>query len=471
VSEPIAPVEVEIVAGKLSARVYVHEIASLHGTIPCWSYVSEGLAAQRQTEVVFTLRREPGEPDRPEDGFPEDPLRLFASIHELAENGQHVTSGSFAEFGGNGFFGHHLLYVRAQPLVGVVLPSSCLVALLVTSDELRAVREFGTTRLLARLGQASSHYPFPPWADRRRRGLSLEGTFETSLLSKLPRASAHDVHVGLHDNQIVVGVVRSEQASWQARLAQVPETVPLALLTAFDPSADGCLTWVPGQNSPEAFIPPGSDGVRLCGCFIAFLGEQPANGGRLLEDGFVMQLTTDAWQAIRGALISGKELSIPAADDQLSFTLTWRDDVYVSPIDAEAYAAEGHRETSLPSTTGTEPTDRVRSGEIRLLTSEADIAARTSPDALDAFCRAIMGCTERILGNREDQIEVVLRLQCTPKGHGVNLSGRGDAPSEVMEALFEAVKHLPSLPVREGEVVIEVALTISDAALRESSPG
>jgi hypothetical protein len=45
---------------------------------------------------------------------------------------------------------------------GVPLPPSCLAALLITTDELRAVREFGTTRVLARLGQASGYYPFPP---------------------------------------------------------------------------------------------------------------------------------------------------------------------------------------------------------------------------------------------------------------------------------------------------------------------
>jgi hypothetical protein len=462
----IAPVDVEILAGKLAAHVYVHEIASLHEAIPCWSYVSDGLAAHRQTELVFTLRREP---DEPVDAFPEDPLRLFASIQEIAEDGQRITSGSFTEFGGNGFFGHHLLYVKALPLPGVTLPVRCLAALQVTSDELRAARAFGTTRVLARLGQASFHYPFPPWADRRRRGLSLARTFETSVLSKISSMSAHDVHVGMQDNQITVSVLRAEQASWPARLAAVPPDVPVALFPAFDPVADGCLTWVPGQKAPEAIIPPGSDGSRLCGCFLAFVAEQPANSGKLLEDGFAMQLTSESWQAIRGALVEGKELSIPASDDGMSLALTWRDEVYVSPIDPTAYAAEGDQ-THLPIPAGARPADPAKAGELRFLTSETEIAARTSPDALEAFCRAIMSCTERTLGDCHDELAIVMRLECTPQGHGVQLSGRGDAPPEMIDALFEAIKQLPSLPVREGEVVFEVALTIS-AGPRAPSPG
>jgi hypothetical protein len=58
------------------------------------------------------------------------------------------------EFGERRFFDHHVLYVAAQPLPGVALPSPCLAGLLITDDELRAVRTFGPSRLLARLGQA-----------------------------------------------------------------------------------------------------------------------------------------------------------------------------------------------------------------------------------------------------------------------------------------------------------------------------
>jgi len=334
VSEPAAPVDVEIISGKLFARIYVHEIDSQQGAIPCWSYVTDGLTGQQQAELVFTLRRDPGEPS---DGFPPDPLQLFATFYQLAEQGKRVTPGSFTQFGDRNFFGHHLVYARAEPLAGVTLPPDCLAALLVTADELRAVREFGCTRVLARLGQASTYYPFPPWADRRRRGLSLERTFANSLLSKIPRASTQGVSVGVTDNRIIVSALRSEQPSWRERLAQLPENVPFALLTALDPTANGCLVWVPGQKGPEAIIPPGSDGSRLCGCFIIFLADQPVNGGKLLEDGFAMELTREAWQAICRALVEGQELSIPATvpatgsatvpatGGGMSFALTWRD--------------------------------------------------------------------------------------------------------------------------------------------------
>src|SRR5690349_17271426 len=127
-SEPTPPVRIEIVPGALSAQVTPHDIASQQGSIACWSYVTDGLVAHRQAEIAFTLRRDPGEAI---DGFPEDPLRLFATIYQLAEAGQRVGAGAVTEFGETRFFGHHLLYAPAQPMAGVALPSPCLAALLI----------------------------------------------------------------------------------------------------------------------------------------------------------------------------------------------------------------------------------------------------------------------------------------------------------------------------------------------------
>jgi hypothetical protein len=434
VSEPVSSVDVELIAGKLSARVVLHDIAALQGTISCWSYVTDGLVGQDQAELVFTLRRDP---DEPSDAFPQDPLELFATVYQLAESGQRVTSGGVTELGARRLFGHHLMYVTAQPLAGVALPPSCLAAVLVTDDELRAAREFGTTRVLARLGQATGHYPFPPWADRRRRGLSFERTFEASVLSKIQRASAHGLRVGMIDSRITLSVLRSEQALWQDRLAQIPDGIPFAVLTALDPSANGCLVWVPGQNGPEAIVPPGSDGTRLCGSFIVFMADQPANGGRILEDGFAMELTGDAWQAIRRALVDGNELSIPAPDNRIAFALTWRDDL----------ATDG----------------RVTLGQVQLLTPQDQLAARTSAHDLAVFCRDIQRCAVRVLGDHPGRLDLLVRASCTPQGHQIGLSRRGEASDEILQALVDAFDDIARLPVREGEVSFELQLTVAAA--------
>jgi hypothetical protein len=457
--EPTWPIELEVVPGKLSARVYLHDIDFRGKPIACWSYVSHGLAALEQPDIVFTLRRERGESS---DGFPQDPLHLLATIYQLADDGQRVGPGDVTGFGAPGFLGHHLLYVETQPLDGVPLAPSCLTALLITTDELRAVAEFGSTRVLARMGQASGYYPFPPWADRRRPGLSFARTFEQSLLSKLPRAASHDVRVAVESNQIIVSALRGAQPPWQDRLAELSDNVPLTLLTALDPTANGCLVWVPGQSAPEAITPQESDGSRLCGCFVVFVPEQPENGGRMHEDGFVMELTADSWKEVRSALIEGRDVWIPAAGTEMSFALTWRDQDYVSPADGRSYFAEGGWDVHRPTTpAGAPAAGKVTIKQVRLLTPQRELAARSSAGELAVFCQEVQRCAERSVGDRAVAAELVIRMRCTPEGHDVDLSSRGEVPQPFMQAFFEAVKQLARLPVKDGEVSFEIELTVS----------
>jgi hypothetical protein len=459
------PVELEIVPGKLSARVYLHDIDFRGRPIACWSYVSHGLTALEQAEIVFTLRRDP---DEPSDGFPQDPLHLLATIYQLADNGQRVGPGDVTGFGDRSFLGHHLLYVEARPLDGVPLPRSCLAALLITADELRAVAQFGSTRVLALMGHASGYYPFPPWADRRRPGLSLARTFEQSVLSKqIPRVASPDICVAVESNEIIVSALRGAQPPWRDRLGDLPDDVPLALLTALDPTANGCLVWVPGQSAPEAITPQGSDGSRLCGCFVVFIPEQPDNGGRMHEDGVVMELIADSWKAVRSALIEGRDVRVPAAGTDMSLALTWRDQEYVSPVDGRSYAAAAGGDTYQPTTPeGAPATSKVTIKQVRLVTPEGELAARSSAPELAAFCQEVQRCAQRAFGDRDDAAELLIRMRCTPEDHDVDLAWRGEVPQPVMQAFFEAafveaVKQLARLPVKDGEVSFEIELMVS----------
>lgn len=57
------PVTLNVLPGKLAVRVYLHSIDCSLGQLRCWSYVTEGLAAHGQKEIVFTLRRRDSEGD------------------------------------------------------------------------------------------------------------------------------------------------------------------------------------------------------------------------------------------------------------------------------------------------------------------------------------------------------------------------------------------------------------------------
>jgi hypothetical protein len=99
--------------------------------------------------------------------------------------------------------------------------------------------------------------------------------------------------------------------------------------------------------------------------------------------------------------------------------------------------------------------------QVRLLTPQRELAARSSVRELAAFCHEVARCAQRAIGDLDDAAELLIRMRCTPEGHDVDLSGRGEVPPPVMKAFFEAVKQLAGLPVQDGEVSFEIELTVS----------
>lgn len=337
------PLTVELIPGALIGRVFLHEIEAGSERIPCWSYVSEGLCEHGQKEVVITLRRERGEAA---EDFPKDPLHLFGTLFQLATQGRCVDVGGHSELGTRRFLGHHLLYADAQPLADVELPLPCLTVLLINDEELRGVRAFGSTRVLSRMGHAARHYPFPPWVERRRRGVSLARTLEQSILTKLSLRISGKIVVSLHDNRVTLGIQR--ELHDKLRDAELPDA-PLAFLALRDPDANACLVWEPGQGEPAAITPPGGDGSRVAGAFAVVLGEQPHDGGMIVEDGFVLELTELSWAKFQRALLGGTELAIPATAGGMDFALTWRDDIYADDEESDDEESDDEHDERAPA--------------------------------------------------------------------------------------------------------------------------
>lgn len=313
------PVDVELIARSLGARVYLHDLDTRDGIIRCWTYVSDGLLAHRQKEIIFTLRCQSGQAPH---AYPKDPLDLFRWIHQAAQSGELVDVGGFTQFGSRGFFGRHLVYIQPQPLRGVALPGDAVAAILVTDDEVLAVQEFGITRVMSRLGFATRYYPCPPWSDPSRRGLSFARTRTESILARLAPIHAPGVSVLRCEQRIEIRVAWPLPGRLATHLAELALGTPIALLTRLDSTANGCLVWKPGQTGPEAIAPPDSDGSRLCGCFVLLVGEQSKNEMRVTEDGYGLLLTTSSWTAIRDALLRRQEADV-RLEDSMHLSVEW----------------------------------------------------------------------------------------------------------------------------------------------------
>jgi len=418
--------------------------------------------AHGQKELIFTLRRGRGEKA---SDFPEDPFQFFVAVHGFAARGQLVDAGDISQFGGAGLLGYEgLAYIRPQPFKAFEVSSPALAAILLTEEELVAVKEFGITRVMARLGQAYHYYPCPPWSDRTRSGLPLIERMQESLLARTHRIRAPGVRVRLEGNQILLRLLPQASPNLQSQLGQLPSNVSLSLLTELDPVADGCLVWEPGQSGPVAITPPNSDGSRLAGCFMAFVPEQAEDGGQLFEDGFVMMLTDASWMTIRQALETRRAVSVPAAKTGLSFSMEWVAEDYENPVDGLTYHSEEGWETYSPEgPRADESGGPVDVKQVILLTSQGDLETRVGTQPLTAYIEAIRGAVQdhfAALAQGPGQ-ELHLQFEVQPEGAvDLKMASQPGIADEILQGLYSDLLRLRTPEVNRGPIAFQIVFAI-----------
>ncbi|MCE9572293.1 MAG: hypothetical protein K8W52_03990 [Deltaproteobacteria bacterium] len=380
---PKAPTHVELIAGKLAVDIYAHDIATQHGALPVWTFVSTGLASQHQAEVRITVKREPNEKV---DAYPRDLLDLYRAIYRQAAKGSPLTAGQWLEvppglLGRADFQG--VVFVPQVPFLEVPSSAGSLTGLIVTKNEAASTETFGLTRLMARLGQAEQFYPTTPWADRKRAELVGPDGNDGSLLAKVPsmRFDAGEV-IGGADGRITLSLLPGARALFKQIFAAKPDG-GFALLLPIADNADSCLVWEPGQHDAAAIVGPGSTGQRRAGNYVMLVAGKDAYVS-LIEDGFGLVFPPAAWAKVRAALEQGTPLTLRDP----SFTIEWLETDYTDPVTGAVEHAPGGFRTFVPKTP-TPDTGPIIREQIVLLTDNAEFASRVTAEDLAAFLERV----------------------------------------------------------------------------------
>src|SRR6266481_7171965 len=188
----VFPQLIEVIPGRLKVRIFLHEIEYENEKFSCWSYLTDGLLAQKQKEIIFTLRRDAGQ--KPED-YPRELLDLFATFFHYAERGQLVDVGQSTLFGETGMGGDRdfrgIGYIEPQGFPGVETRGVPLLAgILLKNDEAQVAWDLGLTRVTALLGMKYHYYPCPTWSDLKREPVTSLKAMEKSHLWEIARVLA-----------------------------------------------------------------------------------------------------------------------------------------------------------------------------------------------------------------------------------------------------------------------------------------
>lgn len=355
------PTVVELVPGKLTARVYAHNFPVRDESIPCWTYVTQGFLAHGQKEFVFTLVC--GLSDDP-TGAPRDPIQFFTQIYSLAEQKKIVDAGGYTRFqprtgtflGVTGMVG--FAYTQPEPLPGVDLPPTgqFLNAIFLLPGEAEMVQAGWLYRVLSRLGREAQYYPHPPWSNPRREPVFNRDQLSGCLLSKMPTAHLNGAFVRMylarrepHEDMRGRAVGGSTPETKETdttplskcehlllrihrdRLPEVREILShvtgtegaFALLLDADPEADMRLTWLPGDVAPSTLTPTPNASCLTGGFLAVAFGPHVSEGGRISEDGFSFLLKPALWLRLRDALTNGEPITLLEKPGHLALSVEW----------------------------------------------------------------------------------------------------------------------------------------------------
>jgi len=239
--------------------------------------------------------------------------------------------GDYTELGAGCFYGRTELsavtYLPTQSLLdlegleGLEGLKDHLALVPLTTEELDVVRSCGVMRIAARLAQCCGCFPFPLWCDRDRRCVATDGESALSVLARGPILRSIGSHVVTAGGVVELTLAGDDIDSVGAAMTKLP-AAPLSLLMLPPPDASAALVWRPDQAKLQAYAGPHGDLSRLAGGFCQLVPERNANGGHLVEDGFVMNLTRASWRELCAAIQAGAPFDV-APDEGLGFALRW----------------------------------------------------------------------------------------------------------------------------------------------------
>nr|CAD7454289.1 unnamed protein product [Timema tahoe] len=291
----------------------------------CWCFTTVGLSSVGQDEVMVLLECLPNESVIPRDVF----IHLN-TLYQEATRGNTIGELGYTVFQGTPFLGSTdhggFIYIRPsfQCLHKLVLPSApYLIAILIHKWETPWARVF-PIRLMLRLGAEFRYYPCILVSIRQRKPVYCEiGHTIMDLLADfrnltytLPSVRGLTVHMEDRQTSILLPKNRYDQVM---RALNNSNDHVLALAANFSQSADShlvCIQAADDESYHTQAINIHNKPRKVTGAsFVVFNGALKTSSNltaksSIVEDGLMVQITSDTMQELRTALRNMKDFSI-----------------------------------------------------------------------------------------------------------------------------------------------------------------
>jgi len=137
------------------------------------------------------------------------------------------------------------------------------------------------------------------------------------------------------------------------------------------------------------------------------------------------------------------------------------DDAFHNPVDDKTYVAPGGWKSYKPDVPRPdEPGKTVKTDRVRLLTSQSEIAERTTVADLGSFIKEAERLAEESFENSGKSFRLMVQFNCRPDGHEVKLAHQGEVTKDMLQPFYDGLTAAKKLPVKDGEVAFQLELSV-----------
>jgi hypothetical protein len=466
--ESTFPLHKQAIPQALSVVIYSHQLADNNDS-HAWSFVTKGLAATGQPEMMMTILK--GKSESIGD-YPRAPEEFFKMVFALAKQRRIVHEGDYTWLGDNGheFIApqfHGAIYLPAQSFPGVNVAQGTLAVIPLTEEELDVYEAAGPSRVTGRLSHQSKYYPFPTWCDPTRASVFSAAdvqAMKAEPVSRAPRKLLYDAGVIEQGETLTLSVPPKSQQRFADLVKSLPAEAPLMLMLGVDPRANAFLVWGPGKAL--AVAPPGSDGSILSGAFVELIPGVSKNEFGRFGDGYVVLLTKDAWSKLKTAVAGRARFSIPGieGDDLKQFVISQPMSSYHNPIDGVNYKAEQGWVEYSSNAQRSKSAGPVVVDKYVLLTEQIQMAEFISVNSLCDYLKAIEDTVAtHVSGMKAEKTsyEMIIESEVSPGGKAeYKVAARpAHMPASLIRAVHQWLAAVKA-PSTKGPIRLQILLRL-----------
>ncbi|KAI0398733.1 heterokaryon incompatibility protein-domain-containing protein [Xylaria palmicola] len=334
---------------RLTVTIYHHEMQSMvSGLFWCWTYITSGLRALGQKEMIFTLKRRMAT-EREED-FQTDMLEWFSNIYMLAQSEMLVDEWDQSRFYRKGFLGRDdirlVLYsppldIRALP--PGAMPEERLHIIPATAPEADVVHYYGVMRFISQLGKSERWFPVHPWFDRDRQPCVTTAQMTGTIRSMFSFTSVGGVSAMKRGSDLVMYVPHKSAHNLKSAIPAQDASIVFGLDSYPYNGSDSGMTWT---NQDTVYRAYGIGSTCMSLGFLVFCPDQDQDECMMEEDGYILLVKRSTWIGIMNSINLSRPMQLVIGD--LRFCLEYgAPEAKVAPPVVPPSAREPHRDPAL----------------------------------------------------------------------------------------------------------------------------